>query len=75
MDWVGNRGHGVYLPYNYLSTEQWADAYEQSCLKIQIEERNLALYPFPFSLVFDQSLHFVARCTVKETVQADTRAQ
>ena len=23
MDWVGNRGHDVRLPYNYLSKAEW----------------------------------------------------
>lgn len=69
MDWVANRGHGVYLPYNYLSIEQWKKVYQQAGLKIQLEERKLALYPFPFSLIFDRGLHFVARCTVAETTQ------
>jgi SAM-dependent methyltransferase len=69
MDWVGNRGHGVYLPYNYLSTGQWEAAYEQAGLTVQLDERHLVLYPFPFSLIFDQGLRFIARCTVTEDVR------
>ncbi|MEI6797826.1 MAG: class I SAM-dependent methyltransferase [Pseudomonadota bacterium] len=28
MDWVGNRGHDVRLPYNYLSEDGWKDVFE-----------------------------------------------
>lgn len=57
MDWVGNRAHGVELPYNYLSTTEWAKAFRDAGLASYRQINTLGLYPFPFSLIFDGSLH------------------
>jgi SAM-dependent methyltransferase len=60
MDWVGNRGHDVVLPYNYLSPERWNAAFKAAgCSPVSWTE-NLGLYPQPASLLFDRRLHFVA---------------
>lgn len=59
MDWVGNRAHGVVLPYNYLSTTDWQAALEHAGLQSQRRIDSLGLYPQPFSLLFDGKLHFV----------------
>lgn len=57
MDWVGNRAHGVVLPYNYLSQTQWHEAFTRIGLtKIQQIPR-LGLYPQPAELLFGSSLH------------------
>ncbi len=70
MDWIGNRGHGVRLPYGYLSREQWTKLYHALDL-VPVERRDhLHLYPFPFSFVFDGSLHFFARVPVTGGPQA-----
>lgn len=61
MDWVGNARHGVVLPYNYLSRAEWEKAFEHSDLRIDAWKREIPLYPFPASLAFGRSLHFVAR--------------
>jgi 2-polyprenyl-3-methyl-5-hydroxy-6-metoxy-1,4-benzoquinol methylase len=60
MDWVGNKGHDVRLPYNYLSRQQWEAIFGQVGLKAQTWRENLSLYPFPANLLFDRGLHFVA---------------
>lgn len=60
MDWVGNKGHDVRLPYNYLSRQEWEAMFGQVGLKTQTWRENLALYPFPANLLFDRGLHFVA---------------
>jgi SAM-dependent methyltransferase len=60
MDWVGNRGHDVVLPYNYLSREEWQAAFAESGLRIDSTRERLGLYPVPFSWAFDRGLHFVA---------------
>lgn len=60
MDWVGNRGHDVRLPYNYLSKQEWDAIFSQAGLKVQSWRGNLSLYPFPANLLFDRGLHFVA---------------
>jgi SAM-dependent methyltransferase len=60
MDWVGNRPHGVVLPYNYLSQPQWDDLFASLHLQPYKITRSLPLYPFPFSLLFGRRLHFIA---------------
>jgi SAM-dependent methyltransferase len=60
MDWVGNRPHGVALPYAYLSGESWRDLFDRLGLKETRRENNLPLYPLPASLVFGSRLHFAA---------------
>ncbi len=68
MDWVGNRSYGVALPYNYLSSLQWQQLYQQvgTCREGTIA--NLNLYPVPLSWIFDASLHFVDRMAVKSVI-------
>lgn len=63
MDWVGNRGHDVNLPYNYLSKTAWDDLYKQSNLICVFSQFKLDLYPQPFSWIFDDKLHFVTKLT------------
>lgn len=61
MDFVGNWGHGVVLPYNYLSRQQWRRlGMELSFMATRWREK-LHLYPAPASWFFDSGLHFVAR--------------
>ena len=60
MDWVGNRPHGVRLPYNYQSRDQWRAHISASGLTAASWSTDLALYPPPFGLVFGRQLHFVA---------------
>lgn len=60
MDWVGNRGHDVRLPYNYLSRPQWSNLFSTSELSVTGWTTKLGLYPSPLSLVFERNLHFVA---------------
>ena len=60
MDWVGNRGHDVRLPYNYLSEEEWKSVIESVGLEVGTWRTRLGIYPLPFGLTFDRGLHFVA---------------
>jgi SAM-dependent methyltransferase len=60
MDWIGNRPHGVELPYNYFSSQQWQELYRSAGLVEVRVERKIPIYPFPFSLVFGRNLHFIA---------------
>ena len=63
MDWVGNRHHGVVLPYNYWTHDQWERALIDLGLGISTWNANVGLYPWPASHVFDRALHFVAKLT------------
>lgn len=60
MDWVGNAHHGVALPYNYWSSNQWTSAFEKLGLEVRSWTSRLGLYPLPASLLFERGLHFVA---------------
>ncbi|MBV8765459.1 MAG: methyltransferase domain-containing protein [Hyphomicrobiales bacterium] len=61
MDWVGNYGHGVALPYNYLSLDEWGRSFRDAKLRPEAWLEKLHLYPFPAGMIFDRRLHFLAR--------------
>lgn len=60
MDWVGNRGHDVVLPYNYLNDRQWQTIYRKAGLVPASQQHQLGIYPPPFGWIFDRRLHFMA---------------
>jgi SAM-dependent methyltransferase len=60
MDWVGNRPHGVELPYAYLSTREWQKLYGDAGLTEVQMNQEIPLYSVPFSWVFGRKLHFIA---------------
>jgi SAM-dependent methyltransferase len=60
MDWVGNRGHDVRLPYNYLDTKEWDAALARAGLVREGVIDKLGLYAAPLSWWFERKLHFVA---------------
>jgi SAM-dependent methyltransferase len=59
MDWVGNRPHGVVLPYNYQNSNQWARYFSEAGLHMLARQDRVNLYPFPFSVLFGRKLHFI----------------
>lgn len=61
MDWVGNARFGVRLTYRYWTREEWRKAFAETGLVVEHWKEKLALYTPPSSLLFDRSLHFVAR--------------
>jgi len=61
MDWIGNRPHGVALPYNYQSFQQWQGHFAACGLRLAKFTADVPLYPFPFSRLFGRKLHFVAQ--------------
>lgn len=61
MDWVGNRGHDVRLPYNYLDDEEWQAAFARADVVEGDRQERLGLYPAPLSWIFERRLHFVSR--------------
>lgn len=62
MDYLGNAPHGVALPYNYLTAQQWEQAFTAAGLKPVEIATQLALYPGWADAVFGRSLHFMATC-------------
>lgn len=63
MDRVGNAKHGVVLPYNYWPERRWRAAFDEIGLAVERWIERPGLYPWPASLVFERSLHFIARLT------------
>lgn len=68
MDWVGNRGHDVRLPYNYLDATQWEEAIAAAGLREDMRADQLGLYAFPLNLAFERKLHFVSRFIARDGV-------
>jgi len=66
MDWVGNRGHDVRLPYNYLSAQEWERIFDETGLSRSDRRDRLGLYPPPLSWAFERKLHFVALMSVPQ---------
>ena len=64
MDWVGNAGWGVQLPYNYWSQSQWDSALRDLQLRAETTRTSLGLYPWWADWVFGASLHFVSRLQI-----------
>ena len=60
MDWVGNRRHGVALPYSYWPPDRWERSFALAGLHMVEQRTRLGLYPWPASLLFDRRLHFIA---------------
>lgn len=61
MDQIGNRAHGVSIPYNYWSSDQWFDAFKRLSLEPTVWEAELHLYPPAIDWIFGRSLHFITR--------------
>jgi len=61
MDRVGNKRHGVVLPYNYWPRKQWHAAFAELHLTPTVWHRRLRIYPFWADWLFGRSLHFIAR--------------
>jgi len=68
MDEVGNRRHGVALPFNYLSRREWDALFARCGLTVQTSNPLRELYPLPARLIFGRGLHFFARLGPRGTV-------
>jgi SAM-dependent methyltransferase len=64
MDRVGNRRHGVTLPYNYWPRQRWEAAFASIRATVESWSQRLDLYPWPASVLFGRSLHFVTRLSI-----------
>jgi SAM-dependent methyltransferase len=65
MDWVGNKPHGVVLPYNYWRESQWKQAFHDLHLDVVDWLNDLALYPYAADLLFGRGLHMITKLRVK----------
>lgn len=60
MDWVGNFGDGVPMPYNFLSRSEWQGAFFKARLQSVETVEKLGIYLPPVSWLCDRNLHFVS---------------
>jgi SAM-dependent methyltransferase len=67
MDRVGNRRHGVALPFNYWSRRQWSDAFRRVGWYPTVWLERLKLYPIGLDALFGRGLHFIASLAPSET--------
>jgi SAM-dependent methyltransferase len=67
MDRVGNRRYHVALPHNYWTRIQWEREFAALGLVVDHWQAELGLYPWPASLAFDRSLHFIARVSLADS--------
>ena len=65
MDWVGNKPHGVVLPYNYWKEVQWKQAFKDLQAEVLIWRGNLQLYPYFADLFFGRNLHLITKLRIK----------
>lgn len=72
MDYVGNARHGVSLPFNYWTRQQWSSAENLLGLRKVAEVTRLGLYPPFVDLIFGAGLHFIAFFD-SSTLPAQTR--
>jgi SAM-dependent methyltransferase len=61
MDHVGNDRFGVEVRANYWRRREWHEQFATCGWRIDFWSESLGLYPFPLNILFEGSLHFVAR--------------
>lgn len=67
MDRTGNARHGVALPYRYWTRARWHEVFAELELEPLVWNERLQYYPWPARLVFERSLHFIARLERRTT--------
>jgi SAM-dependent methyltransferase len=65
MDWVGNVGDGVPLPYNFLSRNEWQGTFFKAKLQTVETVEKLSIYLPPVTWLCDRRLHFVSLLSPK----------
>lgn len=61
LDWMGNAGTGVPLPYNFLSSAQWQSAFDRAGLVEKAKVHPLRYWPGVIGHLFDRQYHFVSK--------------
>jgi SAM-dependent methyltransferase len=64
MDWVGNKPHGVVLPYNYWRERQWKQAFSELRFEVVAWKKDLGMYPYLADLFFGRGLHVITKLKV-----------
>lgn len=61
LDWIGNVGTGVPMPFNFLSSWQWQALFDRVGLTVETEHHGLRYWPWPVSQLIDRELHFAVK--------------
>jgi ubiquinone/menaquinone biosynthesis C-methylase UbiE len=70
MDVAGNLPYGVVLTYNYLTPDQWQEAWRAAGLVPRFVRQELGIYPWWADILFGRSMHFVAVCDIHTDIQS-----
>ena len=60
MDWLGNVGTGVPLPFRFLSSQQWHDVFAALPYKETGRLEPLQYWGWPMRMIVDRQFHFVS---------------
>ena len=69
MDWVGNAHHGVALPYNYLTKQEWTELWSELHLVVDHIDDDLKLYSGPFAVIGNHGLHLIVALSISTDQQ------
>lgn len=68
LDWFGNRPFGIPMTYEYLSSQEWEEAFAAAGVTPTKKMRRIQTCPPPFYYLLDHDLHFIASLAVKPSV-------
>ena len=60
MDWLGNVGKGVPLPFHFLSSAQWADGFASLPYAVVRRIDAIQYWGWPLCMLVDRRFHFAA---------------
>ncbi len=60
MERLANAKYGIAMPERFWSPSEWESAFRDAALEVVAWRPKLGLYPFPASLAFERSFHFLA---------------
>jgi SAM-dependent methyltransferase len=73
LDWFGNVGYGVPLPYNFLRWEQWQEVFRACGVEVDQAMHQLRYWGWPGSWLLDRSFHFIVRLKPSGAVHEERR--
>lgn len=73
MDWLGNVGKGVPMPFHFLSSRDWRKTFDALPCVESARLDGLRYWGWPLTWVIDRSFHFVAVLETSESESCDIR--
>ncbi len=68
LDWLGNAGTGVPLPYRFLSPTEWQVLFQQSGLQEAERCNALRYWPGLLGYLIDRRYHFISKLAAPKTL-------